>query len=92
MDFETDYANALEAIDLEKQKLSFKHNSDLICHCEPTSYAELYRYIDENRENIDSIEQVLFALRIAQGCGTCFTSARYATEKLLDLITDKPSN
>lgn len=92
MDFEKDYADALEALELEQQLLSFKNNSDLICECKPTSYSELYQYITDNRSRISSSEQVLTALRIAQGCGTCFTSAHYATEKLLDLITDKPIN
>ena len=75
MDTDTLYKEAMEALHdfdvLERQSESF----ELLCECQPITYKELSIYLDAEQNFNSNPLEIMNALRIAQGCGTCFNAA-----------------
>ncbi|MCY4644750.1 MAG: (2Fe-2S)-binding protein [Bacteriovoracales bacterium] len=73
---------AMEAVAEYKALDSLKLSDELVCECWPVSYRQVTQYLERPGHDGKSSADVLHALRIAQGCGTCLDKACRFIERM----------
>ena len=75
MGVKTEFDQAMEAVIEHKVISCLKASDDLICECHPISCREVAEYLERHDTSRRPLEEILDALCIAQGCGTCLDKA-----------------
>lgn len=78
------YKEAMEALRISEYLAAREESDDLLCECNPVSYREVSNFIISNKNNSLNCTDVMRALRIAQGCGTCLNAASEFIELKLE--------
>ena len=61
---------------------SLKDSDELVCECWPVSYRQIGQYLEKGDHGEQSLAEILNALVIAQGCGTCLDKAGHFIEMM----------
>ena len=79
---DAEFDQAMEAMAQYEMRASLKNSDELVCECHPVSYRQIAEYVNEDENQNECVPDILNALCIAQGCGTCLDKASYFVKML----------